>query len=142
MATTDTNDLDSPSLKQILNISDHVMDHVMGIAYQLYRAGRFTEADIVCKGLIACDHRYWWPYSLHAAVLRRLGRFEEALAQIDEGLTYEHQQPKLLTMRMEILTTISGTIAGTKPSASEMPAIPASTPKRADGIGDAHIIGF
>lgn len=107
MATTTESDfLETITLKQILNISEEVLDHAMGIAYQLYRAGRLTEAEIVCKGLIACDHRYWWSYSLYGAVLRQLGRDEEALVQVEKGLGYEPAQPKLLLMRSELRTTI------------------------------------
>ena len=107
MATTDAEYLEATTLKQILNISDEVMDHAMGIAYQLYRAGRFAEAETVCKGLLACDHKYWWSYSLHASVLRQLGRDEEALAQVLLGLKYEPQQPKLLLLRSELLITLA-----------------------------------
>jgi hypothetical protein len=67
---------DGPTLKQVLNISDAAMDHAMGIAYQLYLTGHYVQAELVCKGLIACDHQYWWSHSLHASVLRRLGRDE------------------------------------------------------------------
>ena len=127
MATTDTDFLDTTTLKHILNISDEVMDHAMGIAYQLYRAGRLAEADTVCKGLIACDHRYWWSYSLHASVLRRLGREPEALVQVEQGLRYEPEQPKLMLMRAELLTTI----ARAKPSCSPVAdAPPVVIPRR------------
>jgi hypothetical protein len=99
--------LEATTLKEILNISDDVLDHAMGTAYQLYRAGRLSEAEIVCKGLLACDHRYWWSYSLYAAVLRRLGRDEEALVHVERGLTYEPGQPKLLMVRDELRTTLA-----------------------------------
>jgi len=49
---------ETTSLKEILNISDEAMDQAMGIAYRLYLTGRFAEAEIVCKGLIGCDHRH------------------------------------------------------------------------------------
>ena len=29
---------------------------------------------MLCRGLIAADHTYWWSYSLYAATLRRLGK--------------------------------------------------------------------
>ena len=140
MATTQTDDLDTTTLKQILNISDDVMDHAMGIAYQLYRAGRFAEADTVCKGLIACDHRYWWSYSLHASVLRRLGRDEQALAQVDQGLKYEPQQPKLLLLRAELLITIARAKAAA-PEIAPDPILPSGTP-RSDSPATALALGL
>lgn len=138
MATTDTDYLETTTLKQILNISNDVMDHAMGIAYQLYRTGRFAEADTVCKGLIACDHRYWWSYSLHASVLRRLGHNDEALAQVEQGLQYETQQPKLLLMRAELLATI----ARTKPATCETATVPPSATSRLDPRDDALAAGL
>ena len=57
---------------------------------------------MLCRGLIAADHKYWWSYSLYAATLRRLGRLREALAQLEKGLAYEPNEPKLLFMRSEI----------------------------------------
>jgi hypothetical protein len=125
MATTEVEYLETTTLKQILSISDEVMDHAMGIAYQLYRTGRFIEAETVCKGLIACDHRYWWSYSLHASVLRQLGRPDEALAQVEQGLKYEQRQPKLLLMRTELLVTIARTkAAATSASPAQSPGSP------------------
>jgi hypothetical protein len=57
---------------------------------------------VLCRGLVAADHKYWWSYSLYAATLRRLGRLREALAELEKGLTYEPNEPKLLFMRGEI----------------------------------------
>ena len=34
------------------------------------------EVEVLCRGLIAADHKYWWSYSLYAATLRRLGRLQ------------------------------------------------------------------
>jgi tetratricopeptide (TPR) repeat protein len=97
---------ESTRLKDLLGIPEQVLDHVMASAYQLYQVGRYAEVEVLCRGLIAADHRYWWSYSLYAAALRRLGRYEEALAQIDRGLSYEPQQSKLLLMRGEILAAL------------------------------------
>ena len=137
MATTDAEYLETTTLKQILNISDEVMDHAMGIAYQLYRAGRFLEAETVCKGLIACDHRYWWSYSLHASVLRQLRREDEALARVEQGLKYEPRQPKLLLMRAELLVTI----ARAKAATTHVAPAQAPAPALADARSDAATMG-
>lgn len=104
------------SLKQLLRISDAAMDQAMGLAYQLYLNGRFDEADVICRGLIACDQRYWWPHSLHGSILRRLGRPREALTAVQEGLKHEPRQPKLLLMRAELLINLA------RAEADEVPA--------------------
>jgi predicted Zn-dependent protease len=107
VTTRNSPELENTTLREILGIPDTAMDQAMGIAYQLYLTGRLPEAETVCKGLIACDHRYWWSHSLHASVLRRLGRCEDALAAVEEGLKYEPGQAKLSLMRAELLITIA-----------------------------------
>jgi tetratricopeptide (TPR) repeat protein len=94
--------LEETTMKSIFGISDEALDAVMALAYQLYQVGRYDEAEVLCRGLIAADHRYWWSYSLYAATLRRLGQLREALAEREKGLTYEPNEPKLLFMRGEI----------------------------------------
>jgi tetratricopeptide (TPR) repeat protein len=94
--------LEETTMKSIFGISDEALDAVMALAYQLYQVGRYTEAEVLCRGLIAADHRYWWSYSLYAATLRRLGQLREALVELEKGLTYEPNEPKLLFMRGEI----------------------------------------
>jgi len=101
------------TLREILALPEAALDHAMGVAYQLYRAGQLAEAETICKGLIACDHRYWWPHSLHAAILRRLGRPAAALAAVERGLHYEPQQPKLLLMRAELRAVLAKLDLGT-----------------------------
>jgi len=94
--------LEETTMKSIFGISDEALDAVMALAYQLYQVGRYAEAEVLCRGLIAADHRYWWSYSLYAATLHRLGQLREALVELEKGLTYEPNEPKLLFMRGEI----------------------------------------
>ena len=94
--------LEETTMKSIFGISDEALDAVMALASQLYQMGRYAEAEVLCRGLIAADHRYWWSYSLYAATLRRLGQLREALVELEKGLTYEPNEPKLLFMRGEI----------------------------------------
>jgi predicted Zn-dependent protease len=93
-------------MQSILGLDQAALDHVMATAYLLYQAGRYVEVDVLCRGLIAADHTYWWSYSLHAAALRRMGRLAEALEQVDNGLAYEPQEKKLQLMRGEILAAL------------------------------------
>ena len=94
--------LEETTMKSIFGISDAALDTVMALAYQLYQVGRYAETEVLCRGLVAADHKYWWSYSLYAATLRRLGRLREALAELEKGLAYEPNEPKLLFMRGEI----------------------------------------
>ncbi|HEX7558663.1 MAG TPA: tetratricopeptide repeat protein [Usitatibacter sp.] len=94
--------LEETTMKSLFGIPDEALDAIMALAYQLYQVGRYADAEVLCRGLIAADHKYWWSYSLYAATLRRLGRLREALAELDKGLAYEPNEPKLLFMRGEI----------------------------------------
>ena len=114
--TKDSNDQLSPSartfleettMKSIFGISDAALDTVMALAYQLYQVGRYPEAEVLCRGLVAADHKYWWSYSLYAATLRKLGRLREAADQVEKGLVYEPDEPKLLLMRSELRAEIT-----------------------------------
>ncbi len=96
--------LERNPMRTLLAMPQAYLDEAMALAYQLYQAGSYTEAEVMCRGLLAADHRYWWAYSLHAAVLLKLGKPREALVQIDLGLDYEPGQPKLLAMKRDILT--------------------------------------
>jgi len=95
------------TMRSIFGIPEEALDAVMATAYQLYQAGRYPEVAVLCRGLIAADHTYWWSYSLYAATLRRLGRLRDAVAQLDQGLVYEPGAPKLVAMRTELLAEIA-----------------------------------
>jgi hypothetical protein len=99
--------LEENTMKSLLGIPDEALDAVMAIAYQLYQAGRYPEVDVLCRGLVAADHKYWWSYSLHGATLRRLGRLPEALAEVEKGLVYEPAEAKLVAMQKELREAIA-----------------------------------
>ena len=99
--------LEENTMRDIFGIPEEALDAVMATAYQLYQAGRYPEVEVLCRGLIAADHRYWWSYSLYAAALRRLGRLREAVEQLERGLVYEPDEPKLLLMRSELRAEIA-----------------------------------
>ncbi len=105
-ALSPTDFLEMTPMRAILGIPSEVLDEAMAQAWKLYQAGRYHDAEILCKGLLAADHRYWWAYSLYAAVLRKQGRLREALIQTEAGLRYEPGQPKLLAMRADIARTL------------------------------------
>jgi predicted Zn-dependent protease len=104
--------LEENTMRSIFGIPEEALDAVMATAYQLYQAARFPEVEVLCRGLIAADHKYWWSYSLYAATLRRLGRLREAVEQLDRGLTYEPNEPKLLLMRSELRAEIANEAGG------------------------------
>jgi tetratricopeptide (TPR) repeat protein len=94
--------VEETTMKTIFGIPDEALDTVMAVAFQLYQAERYLETEVLCRGLIAADHKYWWSYSLYAAALRRMGRFNDALAAVETGLAYEPQEPKLIDMQREL----------------------------------------
>ena len=95
------------TMRSIFGIPEEALDAVMATAYQLYQAGRYPEVAVLCRGLIAADHTYWWSYSLYAATLRKLGRPREAITLVDKGLVYEPDEPKLLLMRSDLRAEIA-----------------------------------
>ena len=99
--------LEENTMRSIFGIPEEALDAVMATAYQLYQAGRYPEVEVLCRGLVAADHKYWWSYSLYAATLRKLGRPREAVEQVEKGLVYEPDEPKLLLMRSELRAEIS-----------------------------------
>jgi len=80
-----------------------VLDHALAVAFRLYRAGRLGEAGAVCESLLACDRRYWWPRTLYVSVLRRQGRWREALAAARDGLRLEPRQPELVRLHADLV---------------------------------------
>jgi predicted Zn-dependent protease len=121
--------LEETTMKSIFGIPDEALDAIMALAYQLYQVGRYPEVEVLCRGLIAADHKYWWSYSLYAATLRRLGRLREALEQLDKGLVHEPRQSKLLFMRREIGEALAAETRD-KSSASAVAPAAAPTPAR------------
>ena len=94
-------------MREIFGIPEEALDAVMATAYQLYQASRYPEVEVLCRGLVAADHKYWWSYSLYAATLRKLGRPHEAIEVLERGLAYEPDEPKLLLMRSELRAEIA-----------------------------------
>ena len=99
--------LEENTMRSIFGIPEEALDAVMATAYHLYQAGRYLEVEVLCRGLVAADHKYWWSYSLLAATLRRLGRLREAMEQLEMGLVYEPDEAKLLLMRSELRAEIT-----------------------------------
>jgi len=99
--------LEENTMRSIFRIPEDVLDALMATAYQLYQAGRYLEVEVMCRGLLAADHKYWWSYSLYAATLRKLGRLREAVELLERGLVYEPDEPKLLLMRSELRAAIA-----------------------------------
>ena len=99
--------LEENTMRSIFGIPEEALDAVMATAYQLYQVGRYPEVEVLCRGLVAADHKYWWSYSLYAATLRKLGRPHEAVQLVENGLVYEPDEPKLLLMRSELRDEIA-----------------------------------
>jgi predicted Zn-dependent protease len=116
--------LEETTMKTLLGIPDEALHAVMAVAFQLYQAGRYSEAEVLCRGLIAADHKCWWSYSLYAATLRRLGRITEGLAQLEAGLDHSPSEPQLLHMQREVREAIAAGEESLSPAAEKKSSAP------------------
>ena len=116
--------IEETTMKTLLAIPDEALDAVMAVAFQLYQAGRYAETEVLCRGLIAADHKYWWSYSLYAATLRRLGRIHDALGQLEIGLFHSPSEPQLLYMQRELREAIASGEADPSADPRQMPSTP------------------
>ena len=99
--------LEETTMKTLLGIPDEALDAVTAIAYQLYQSGRYPEVEILCRGLLGANHKDGWAYALLGATLRRQGKLAEALAEVEQGLSYAPEDSKLLFMRGELRDVIA-----------------------------------
>jgi hypothetical protein len=90
------------SFKDTREIPPEVLDICRTTGYELYKARNYPQAELVSRGLVAADHLHWYHHCLLAATLQKLGRFSEALAQLEEGLRHLPGQPRLLALRTAI----------------------------------------
>jgi predicted Zn-dependent protease len=114
--------VEETTMKTLLGIPDEALHAVMAVAFQLYQAGRYSETEVLCRGLIAADHKSWWSYSLYAATLRRLGRIDDALAELNAGLDHSPTAPQLLYMQREVREAIAAGEERLSPAAEKSSA--------------------
>jgi hypothetical protein len=107
--------LDRTPMRALLPIPRAVIDHARALAYESYRTGRHEQADALCRGLLALDHRCGWTHALHAATLRDTGRRSEALRVVADGLRYEPAHPTLLALRDELSVPADGAAGAAVP---------------------------
>ena len=87
------------TLTSLLSISRESLSACARKAYELFAAGQYREAEVFGRGLVAADHRDWYYRTLLAATLQKQGRTQDAVAILDEGLTYLPANPDLLALR-------------------------------------------
>ena len=83
-------------------LAPEALDVCRMTGYELYKARNYPQAEVVCRGLVAADNQNWYHHSLLAATLQKMGRYSEAVAQIEEGLRCLPGQPRLLSLRTAI----------------------------------------
>jgi predicted Zn-dependent protease len=98
--------LERTSLRVLFDIPPALIDHARAMAYESHLAGRHDQAETLCRGLLAVDHRCWWTHALYAATLRDSGRLGEARAIAARGLRYQPDQPTLLAMLAELVEAL------------------------------------
>ena len=89
-------------LRVLLAIPTAIIDRAKALAYECHRGGRHHEAQSLCRGLLAVDHRCGWTHALYAASLRLTNRAAVALEIVELGLSYEPAHPTLLVLRCQL----------------------------------------
>jgi hypothetical protein len=72
--------LDRAALDDVFHIPASVIEGARDIAQRSYLEGRHRDAEVVCRALLAVNHRCPWARALYAATLRALGNPELAAA--------------------------------------------------------------
>jgi tetratricopeptide (TPR) repeat protein len=135
-------------LRDLLAMPDAYLDQAMAQAFQLFSARRYDEAEIMCRGILAADPKYWYAYALHAMTLVRRGRLDEALSRVEKALAYEPAQEKLLGLMAEIrqlqmtvgeIRARAATLRASRPGAAAPIAAPAVSKNLAASAARAEV---
>jgi hypothetical protein len=114
--------LDRTTLTMLLDIDPDTLDVARRMAFDLVGNGAFDKAEVISRGLVAADHRFWYYRTLLAVSLQKLGRVGEAIDQVNEGLKYEPGHPELSALK----TVLLHLPASAASAASAAPAAPAA----------------
>ena len=55
----------------LLAVSHATLDQLMATAYLLHRDGHCFQAEVICRGMLAAEPRYWYAAALLAATLEK-----------------------------------------------------------------------
>ena len=102
--------LERTPLRALFDIPPALIDQARALAYECHRGGRHEQAELLCRGLLAADHRCWWTYGLYAATLRDTGRHAQALKMVGQGLRYEPAQATLHALRAELEVALASVV--------------------------------
>jgi hypothetical protein len=119
-----TNFLDRMPLRALFDLPPALIDQAKSLAYQCHRSGRPEQTEILCRGLIAADHRCWWTHALYASALRDTGRPGQALDVVEHGLRYQPGHPTLLALEEQLTAALA-------PAGSTPPGRQAGLPEAA-----------
>jgi cytochrome c-type biogenesis protein CcmH/NrfG len=94
--------LDRTPLHLMLDLPPGILHEARALAYACHQGQRHAQAEALCDGLLALDHRCPWTHGLYAATLRDLGRPQEALAMVERGLRYQPANATLRALQTEL----------------------------------------
>jgi hypothetical protein len=104
--------LDRTPLHLLLDLPPGILHQARALAYACHRGQRHAQAEALCDGLLALDHRCPWTHGLYAATLRDLGRADEALTIVERGLRYQPAHATLRALQAEL----TGLVAPSPPA--------------------------
>jgi Flp pilus assembly protein TadD len=91
--------IDETTLSSLISIDPALLYQAAVTSYECLQNGQLHEAEVISRGLVAANHRFWYYRTLLAVSLQRLGRVAEAIDQTNEGLKYQPGHPDLLALK-------------------------------------------
>jgi hypothetical protein len=91
--------VDETTLASLMDTDPAVYEFATITAFECLRNGQSHQAEVISRGLVAADHRFWYYRTLLGFALQRLGRVGEAIEQMDLGLKYNPGHSDLLALK-------------------------------------------
>jgi hypothetical protein len=98
-AQSPTEFVDMHTLQTLFDIDQRTLDDCAKHAYSLLQESAFSQAEVISRGLVAANHRFWYYRTILAVTLQKQGRLAEAIEQVNEGLRYQPGHSELVALK-------------------------------------------
>ena len=98
-----TDKLKGSSLKDVVQIPPGLLELARKTAYDLFIAEKFDDVEVLLQGILAADNQDAWSLALYGAIMRKKGKFKEALVLMETAHALAPDNDNIRTMRDEIV---------------------------------------